>query len=192
MPARAQSLPPKGRINADWDIRRNLMLIIKLLENEGLRKAEFALKQANSENIIGLCEAYLKLLSDYRDEIYKLREIPEINPQKSSSLARELVNQSRRILRSALENTTSERNKTESLLKSFTAISGYEAVKTLNRLGYRGFKEWELRANQIRLAKDDTDEKFTIAEGVSLAGELRRKAYISYKTTFFEEQRGID
>jgi hypothetical protein len=161
------------------------MLMIKLLENDTLLNAEFALNQANCSNIIELCEKYIKLLTEYREELYKFRGAPEINLFQATSLARELAEQTRKSIRSAVEMTTRERNHTESLLKSFTAISGYEAVKTFNQLEYKGFTDWELRANQVRLENDVNNEKITLQEAVETASLLRREAYISYKTTFF-------
>ncbi len=162
------------------------MLITELLLNENLLNAEFALKQSNSENIVENCQTYLLLLNEYMDALHKLRGRPEINLHQSSSLARELIEQTRKTIRTAVEITTRERNQTESLLKSFTLISGYEAVKTLNQLEYKGFAEWELRANEVRLKNDDHNEKLTVQEAVGVAAQLRRKAYISYKVTFLE------
>ena len=118
-------------------------------------------------------------------QLFKFRGAPEINLQNPSSLARELIEQTRKAIRAAIEITTRERNKMESLLKSFTSISGYEAVQTFNQLEYKGFTEWELRANQVRLKNDDNDETFTIQAAVEIASSLRRKAFIIYKTTFF-------
>src|SRR5205085_898486 len=113
------------------------MLIIELLVNENLIKAESALNGANSGNLIELCREYLRILTEYRDELYKLRGIPEINLEQQSSLSRELVEQVRKTIRSAIEITTRERNRTELLLTSFTSISGYEVVDTFNRLKYK-------------------------------------------------------
>lgn len=97
------------------------MLVNKILKNENLLKAEFALKQANSGNIISLCLSYLALLADYRDDLYKLRGAAEINQHQSTSAARELTDRTRKSIRAAVEFTTGERNQTESLLKSFTS-----------------------------------------------------------------------
>jgi hypothetical protein len=161
------------------------MLIVNLLVNENLIKAEFALSQANSENIIELCEAYLKVLSEYRDELYKLRGVPEIDLQQPTALARELSEQVRKAIRSALEITTRERNQTESLLESFTSISGYQAIDTFNRLKYKSFDDWELGANSIRPQSNNNGTKMTIQEAVDTAGLLRREAYIAEQTVFY-------
>lgn len=162
------------------------MQVIKLLISEKVANAKFALKNANSENIIDLCREYLRLLDEFRDELYKLRGTPEINSSPSSLFVRELLEQTRKAIRTEVVLTTEEYNQTEVLLKSFTSISEYEAVQTFNRLEYKGFAEWELRAHEIRLKNDDNGEKITIQAAIELAGELRRNAYVIYKTTFFE------
>ncbi|MEP6903340.1 MAG: hypothetical protein ABJA66_16550 [Actinomycetota bacterium] len=162
------------------------MLIGKLLVNENLLNAEFALNQANSDNIIKLCRAYLLVLNEYRDELYKLRGTPEINLQQSSLLARELTELVRKAIRSALEITTRERNLTENLLESFTSIGGYEAVETFNQLKYKGFNNWEMRASGIRLKDNaESEKKLTIEEAVETTSLLRREAYLEQKITFF-------
>ena len=162
------------------------MLIVELLVNENLLKAEFALNQANSGNIIELCRNYLQMLNEYRDELYKLRSSPEISLQQSTPLARELTEQVRKAIRSAIEITTRERNKTESLLESFTSISGYEAIDTFNRLKYKGFDNWELGANSIRSGDNGSSGQMTMQEAVDTASLLRREAYITHKTTFLK------
>lgn len=159
---------------------------MNLIVNENLLHAEQALRKATCDNIIELCEKYIQLLTEYREELYKLRGTPEINLQTTSPLAREIVEQTRKAVRAAIETTTRERNETESLLKSFTEISGYEAAKTFNQLEYKGFAEWELRANEIRLKTDTNNERVKIQDAVQIASLLRRKAYIAYKTTVWQ------
>lgn len=168
------------------------MLIVKLLVNENLLNAETALNQANSNNIIELCRAYLLVLTEYRDELYKLRGTPEISLQQTSSLARELTEQVRKAIRSAVEITVRERNQTENLLESFTAISGYEAVETFNHLKYKGFDDWEMRASGVRL-KDNAKSKehLTIGEAVEMASLLRREAYLSQKLPLEKVEKSI-
>jgi hypothetical protein len=163
------------------------MLIIELLVNESLIKAEFALHQANSGNIVELCREYLQLLTGYRDELYKLRGVPEIDLQQPSTLARELVEPVRKAIRTAVEITTREHNHTTRLLKSFTSISGYEVVRTFNRLKYRGFDNWELKAGSVNSQNNGGFEQIAIQEAVDAASLLRREAYITGKTTFFGE-----
>jgi hypothetical protein len=163
-----------------------MMLIVKLLVNENLLNAESALNQADSGNIIELCRKYLLLLNDYRAELSKLRAAPEISFQKSSALARELTEQVRKAIRSAIEITTRERNQTESLLNSFTAISGYEAVETFNRLLYKGFDNWELKAGGVRSKHNKKVELIAIQDAVETAGLLRREAYITKKIAFLK------
>ena len=162
------------------------MRIVKLLVNENLLNAESALNKADSGNIIELCRKYLILLNTYRDELSKLRGAPEISFQMSSALARELTEQVRKAIRSAIEITTRERNQTESLLSSFTSISGYEAVATFNQLQYKGFDNWELQASGIRSKRNTEDELIAIQEAVETAGLLRREAYIDKKISFLK------
>ncbi|MBX7173165.1 MAG: hypothetical protein K1X72_19505 [Pyrinomonadaceae bacterium] len=161
------------------------MQIIKLLISEKITNAKFALRNASSENIIELCREYLRLLDEFRDELDKLRGTPEINSSPNSLLARELIEQTRKAIRAEVELTTEEFNNTEALLNSFVSISDYDAVQTFNKLEYKGFIEWELRANEVRLKDDSNQEKFTAQEAIKIAGELRRKAYVIYRTTFF-------
>ncbi len=162
------------------------MLIVNLLVNENLLKAEYDFNQADSGNIVELCRKYLALLTAYRDELFKLRGTPEINQAPATPLARELTEQVRRAIRAAVEITTRERNNAESLIGSFTAISGYEAVETFNQLKYKGFENWELRSGGARPAESVGAAPITVQEAVELASQLRREEYIAHKTTFFK------
>ena len=155
-----------------------------ILTNEDLLKAELALKESTSENIVQLCRDYLLLLSEYRDQLYQLRGTPEINLNQSSTVAREQVEQMRKAIRTSLEITTSERNEIELLLKSFTSINSYEATKTFNRLEYKGFNTWELGAGGVRLKGATDGKRLSVQEAVDTAGRLRRDAYIAHKIIF--------
>jgi len=163
------------------------MTIINLLINESLLDAELALSKATSDNIVELCRNYIRLLTEYRDRLYELRGIPEINLAQTSLLGRELIEQARKAVRAAVEITVRERNQTESLLESFTSISGYEATETFNQLKYKGFDSWELRGGGIRPKNGADDEPIRIEEAVDLAGGLRRAAYVADKTIFLRK-----
>lgn len=163
------------------------MFSISVTDNEDVIAAGYALKQANSGNIISLCENYLLKLNNYREELHKFCGSPAALPVQDSPLANEINDKTRKAIRTAIEGITAKRNETEFLLRSFKEISGYEAVRTFNKLEYKGFHEWELRANQVRLLDDNNGNKFTIEEAVEIAGKLRRTAYVLYKTVFFEE-----
>lgn len=160
------------------------MLKITLLFNETLLTAEQNFVKANSENIVELGRQYLLLLNEYRDELYKLRGAPEINLKQPSKLARELAEQMRTAIRSTVEITTRERNRTEALLESFSSINGYEAVETFNRLKFRDSAAWELKANKVMPA-EASFPPMTMQEAVETASRLRREAYIENKITFF-------
>jgi hypothetical protein len=163
------------------------MLMLQLLVNENLLNAEIALNRSESADLVANCRKYLLLLTEYRDELYKLRSSPEINlQQQTSPLARELTEQVRKAIRSAIEITTRERNHTENLLESLTAISGYEAADTFNKLKYKGFDNWEMRASGVRV-KGDKDELMTVQAAVEQASRLRCEAYVADKTVFFKQ-----
>jgi len=163
------------------------MLILEMLFNEKLIEAEIELKQAKSDDIIDLCRNYLQILTEYREDLYKLRGSPKINLEQSSRLARELVEQVRKAIRSTVELTTLKRNQTELLLESFTSISGYEAVVTFNRLKYKGFDNWELKSNSVNVRNNGEFEQIALQEAVEAASLLRREAYLTDKTTFFRK-----
>lgn len=149
-----------------------------------LIKAGSDLKQANSGNIIELYRNYLRVLRAYREDLYKLRGSPKINLQQSSGVARELVEQVRKAARSSVEITTLNRNQTELPLESFTSTSSYAAVDNFNRLKFKGFDNWEVKANSINSQNDGGFDQIAMNEAIETASLLRREAYIADKTTF--------
>jgi hypothetical protein len=161
------------------------MLILEMLFNEKLIEAESDLNKADRDNIVELCRRYLHVLTEYREDLYKLRGSARINLQQSSLLARELVEQIRKAIRSTVEITTMKRNQTEQLLESFTSICGYEAVATFNQLKYKGLNDWELKSNSINSLNEAGFEQIALQDAIETAGFLRREAYINDKTTFF-------
>jgi len=162
------------------------MLIVEMLINENLLKAETDLNQANCDNIIECCRRYLQMLTEYRKDLYKLRGSSEKKFRQTTPLARELFEQVRKAIRSAVEVTTRECHRTELLLNSFTSITGYEAVKTFNRLKYRGLDNWELKANSVNSHNTDGFDQIAMQEAIETASLLRREAYIAGKTVFFQ------
>ncbi len=145
---------------------------------ERLHDTEYALISATTENIIERCKQYLGLLSEYRSELYKLPDTPGINLKKGSSSIEE-VESTRRGVRIAIEELTREHNKTKRLLLSFTSISGYEAVETLNRRKYKGHSTWELRAGRISHTSGALADRMTVQEAVDTASLLRRKEHVA-------------
>ncbi|HEX8890119.1 MAG TPA: hypothetical protein VF779_13260 [Pyrinomonadaceae bacterium] len=157
---------------------------------EKLLKARLALDGATSESIIELCKQYLALLDEYRAELYKLPDTLELNSRTRSSSSREDIDETRKEVRTAIEHTTQERNRAEALILSFTAVSGYEATATLNRLKYNGHDDWELRAGGVRWG-DNTNKRMTVQEAVEVVSLLRREEYIAIKearNTFFNRE----
>ena len=152
------------------------MLFPKL--EEGLQSAQHALERACSENVVALCQQYLALLVEYRAELYKLQGTSRINPDAASHSSSEDIAASRKEARVAIEQTTQERNRTTALLRSLTAVSGYEAVETLNRRKYKGHDNWILRAGGVRFSDGADSDRMTIQEAVDRATLLRREEYV--------------
>jgi hypothetical protein len=143
---------------------------------EKLRQARLALDRAASDNIIELCKQYLALLAACRVELYKLPD--ELDLGSRLSQTREDVAGIRKSVRAAIEHITLERNRTETLLLSFTAISGYEAAATLNVVKYQDRDTWELRAGGVG-CKNSPGHRMSVQEAVETASLLRRKTHIA-------------
>lgn len=146
---------------------------------ERLRRARLALNCAATENIVELCRQYLAALAEYRAELYKLPVRLGVDLWSGSCLWGDATN-ARKAIRSAIEQTTRERHGTEALLLSFTSLSGYEAVDTFNRRGYKGHTDWELRAGGVaRFCGGVAGERMTVLEAVETAGLLRREEHVA-------------
>ena len=158
------------------------MKIINLLINEDLLKAELALEKASADDVVELGQSYLEKLKEYREQLHQLGGIPEISFAQQSRLGRELIEQSRKAVRAAIEVTTNERNRVESLVDSFTLINGWDAAATFNRLRHKDSTDWELAGAEVRIASNG--ERMTVTEAVETAGKLRREAYINGKVVF--------
>lgn len=146
---------------------------------ERLHHTKHALDCATSGNIIERCKQYLALLAEYRSELYKLPDTLGINLKGgSSSTTREDIDETRKAVRAAIEGLTKEHNTTKALLLSFTVVSGYGAVATLNRQKYKGYDIWELKAGGVGFASN-IDDRMTVQEAVERASLLRREEYIA-------------
>jgi len=146
---------------------------------ERLRRVRLALDGATAENIIELCRQYLTVLAEYRAELYRLPDRLGIK-QRSGPCLLEDVDNARKATRAAIEQTTLERHGTEALILSFTSLSGYEAVDTLNRQKYQGHDDWELRAGGVaRFCGGVAGERMTVLDAVETASLLRREEHIA-------------
>lgn len=135
------------------------MKFINLLINEQVLEAELALNEATADNIVELCRSYLHLLSEYRDRLRGLKNIPEINLAQSSTLGRELVEQARKAVRDSVEATVREHNRTTALLNSFVSITNRQAAQTLNMLRYKNAENWEASSYGVyRILSKETPE----------------------------------
>ncbi|MEP6923716.1 MAG: hypothetical protein ABI954_04555 [Pyrinomonadaceae bacterium] len=149
---------------------------------EEMRRFKQMFEKATSENIIEYCQKYLGLLTAYRDELYKFRGTPEINQHQKSLVKRAAVDLVRQKIRTAVENCTSERNRIETLLKSFIVISGYDALETFNQHHYKGFSNWELKAGGLRFGGGTEADKISVQDAVATASLLRREEYLNPQT----------
>src|SRR5205085_12294564 len=152
--------------------------MLSLALQEKMRNARLALDGATSDNIIELCKRYLALLGEYRAELYKFPDALGIN-QWSGPFILEDVGNARKAIRVAVESATRERNRAEALLRSFTAVSGYEAVETLNRVKYKGCDDWALGAGGAGFGGDTDGERMTVQETVDAASRLRREEHVA-------------
>lgn len=154
------------------------MLLLKEFEERRLG-ARRALDEATSGNVVELCQQYLALLAEYRAELFKLPHTLGLYQWSGAFPWEDLVD-IRKAIRVAIEEVTRERNGTERLLHSFTSVSGYEAVETLNRRKYQGHDDWELKAGGVaRYSGDRAGERMTVLEAVDLAGLLRREEHVA-------------
>lgn len=146
---------------------------------ERLHHMKRSLDYAESGNIIERCTQYLTLLAEYRSELYKLPETLGLNLKAgSSSTTMEDNDETRKAVRAAIEGFTKEHNTTKALLLSFTVVSGYEAVATLNRQKYKGHDIWELKAGGVGIDGNSCD-RMTVQEAVERASLLRREEHIA-------------
>jgi hypothetical protein len=153
------------------------MLYPKL--EQKLQDAKHVLRRATSENIVEVCKQYLAALAEYRKKLYELQGTSGIRQQAVSSSSPENIDDTRKIIRAAIETTTKERNETEMLLFSITTVSGYEAVEIFNRLKYEGRNDWELRASGVKCSGGTDRDLLTIQEAVDIAGLLRREEHVA-------------
>lgn len=145
---------------------------------ERLHYTKHALDEALSGNIIERCKQYLALLAEYRSELYKLPDTLGINLKDGASSTRENVEDIKTAVRAALDDLTKEHNRTKALLLSFTMVSGYGAVATLNWQKYKGHATWELKAGGVGVA-GNTQDRMSVQEAVERASLLRREEHIA-------------
>ncbi len=153
------------------------MLSPKLKER--LRNAKLALDGATTDNIIELCQRYLARLAEYRAELYTLPDKLNLHHRSKTSSSQAGNSGVRKAVRAAIEHNTREREWAESLILSFTAISGYGAVETFNRQKYKGHDDWELSAAGASFSDAASSERMTIQEAVETASLLRREEHVA-------------
>jgi hypothetical protein len=151
------------------------MSIAKLLVNKQLVQAESDMRAGTPDDVVAHAESYLLLLDTYVNRLRDLKGIPRVADAGQSPFARELVEQIRGAIRYAIESATGERKRIESLIGSFTMVSGWNAVETFNLLGYRNACDWELIGTHVRTASKGAN--MSVTDAVLEAKRLRREAY---------------
>lgn len=145
-------------------------------------EASRTLDRATGDNVVELCQQYLVLLAEYRAELFKLPYALGLWQWSGAFIWEEMCN-IRKSIRAGVEEVTRERNRTEALLLSFTSVSGYEAVETLNSQKFKGHNDWELRAGGVaRHTGELAGERMTVLEAVNLARLLRREEHAARNT----------
>jgi hypothetical protein len=155
------------------------MNIVRSLVNKQLLQADADMRAGSPDDVVANAEEYLLLLEEYVVRLRDLKGIPRTGDAMASPFAAELVEQIRGAVRSAIEHATSERNRIESLLSSFTMVSGWSAAETFNLLGYKNACDWELIGTHVRTISQGAN--LTVTDAVVEAKRLRREAYFEYR-----------
>ena len=151
------------------------MSVVNALFNKELIQAEADMRAGTPDEIVARAEDYLILLEEYVAKLRTLKGIPRVADAMHSPFALELVDQVRGAVRSAIENATSERNRIETLITSFTEVSAWSAVDTFNLVHYREASDWALVGTHVRALSNGDD--MSIPDAVDEAKRLRREAY---------------
>jgi hypothetical protein len=152
-------------------------MLNQLLE-ENLHSAKHAFKEANSENIIEICQRYLAALDAFRSKFHKFQGKIEINLQQSDALLFDEVLEKRREIHTAITHTIRELNQINALLSGLSSPSGYETIETFNRLNYKGHDNWECSKGKVRFSNGTDADQIPIQEAVDVAIGLRCKEYM--------------
>ena len=151
------------------------MNIVRSLDNEQLTRAEADMQAGTPDDVVAHAEEYLRLLDAHLTRLRDHKGVPRVADAGQSPFARELVEQVRGAVRASIEHVTSERNRIESLIASFTMVTGWSAAETFNLLGYRNACDWELIGTRVRSASKGAD--MSVTDAVTEAKRLRREAY---------------
>lgn len=155
------------------------MSIVRTLVNKQLIQAEADMRAGTPDDVVAHAESYFMLLEEHLVRLRDLKGIPRNGDAMQSPFARELVEQIRGAIRSAIEQATTERNRIESLISSFTMVSGWSAVETFNLLGFRGACDWELIGTHVRSISQGAD--MSVNEAVLDAKRLRHESYFDLR-----------
>lgn len=146
---------------------------------EKILKTKSAFKAVESGNLIQLCEEYLSLLEQFRNDLYKFQGAAEISLQQTNPALHEEALGKRREIRLAVMQTIEELNRTTALLNWLTSSNGQKTVETFNHLNYKNHRDWEFRGGIVRFAGGSEADQIVIQKAVEIAVNLRCKEFIS-------------
>jgi hypothetical protein len=150
---------------------------IRHLINEEVAAAKGSLSESSADDVVERCRAYLESLAEYREQLFRLSELPEIDDPLQTITAQKIVTQAKEAVRLAIEITVSETKRTEALLTSFTSTSIRDAAETLNTFHYDGSSNWEIGAGGLRFSNGFVSGFLPTGKALETASRLRREAY---------------
>ena len=151
------------------------MNIVRSIVNDQLTRAEADIRAGSPDDVVAHAEEYLRLLDAHLVRLRDHKGVPRVADAGHSPFARELVEQIRGAVRASIEHVTSERNRIESLIASFTMVTAWSAAETFNLLAYRNACDWELIGTRVRSVSKGAD--MSVMDAVLEAKRLRREAY---------------
>ena len=153
------------------------MKIIDFPINKPLQQANEDMKNGTPDNVLEHAQFYLHLLDEHMAGLRKLKWHPEADGPARSNMEAELTQQIRTAIKCEIEGITSERNRIEALIESFTMVSGWSAAETLNSNNFKNACDWESFGSGVRSIANGAE--LSIADAVDEAKRLRREGFFS-------------
>jgi len=151
---------------------------IRHLINEEVAAAKGSLSESSADDVVHRCREYLESLAEYRAQLFRLSELPEIDDPLQTITAQKMVIQAKEAVSLAIEITVSETKRTQALLTSFTSTSILDAAETLNTFNYDGSTNWEASADGLRFSNGFVSGFLPTGKALETASRLRREAYV--------------
>ena len=151
------------------------MKLLNLLIDEEVLKAEIELENATADNVLERAKVYLALLLAFRKQLHTFARITVRRTVTQPSTARVPSEPTHDTIEIAIGVAESEILRVEKLLDSLTRISPWEAAQIFNRVGFRGSRDWEAAANEVRTSIGT--ERLAAEDAIEKAGLLLRQEY---------------